>query len=538
MFKRINFSTPYTKTSLSELKELANKKNELAKVELVLRSFKGIIIHEVSRAEAMTICDNEIAINPKNSFFNLARALHEKDKQKKQAFLLAAINAKDHPLSGAAAYCLAETYESDRHQHIEFQAWVTKAILLKSKEADEDFLGSVNNRGYLLQGYFSVLRYYTLPATNQNTACDDKDSRRSVWALSQCIFLAVTLSGGEFSRLSGSAWLSFWNYDSQELYLKAAFNGNPLENLGKTSNIQLAAQHALRNDPYIFYNFFDYCYQNKIISKEVYFHILQFLLMNSPEHDPLIKNNSKISYDLSKFYAEKKHFIMESLNNLKECSTSNSIPIDMMPFIKNGFSSANVNQETQVITEVIPPPPSYDGTHMLVPPTMPLSYDLSQVVHPPEQSQAIQSLYPQINHGEITDQTMLETNGESISSLLETIRNGMTINNVNNNASASKDESHTEEKDLICFDDDEEKSERLNQRFDNVTGNKLTMFSVTSTNEVKKEGNEIKKSSVANEGEKPKLVETFFNKKPSPIKSNDSTNSSSNTNKKRVLIPS
>lgn len=255
---RIDYQTLYADYPMHEIKQMIqNEANERAKIEFVNRSF-SIFTLQSTVDQAITICDKEIAKNPQHNFFNFARALHETDYDKKLAYLRIATHSTipcGEQISIQAANILYNLCSKNTYG---YHYWQVKAILLGSKQAQEDFCNDDS-------GVVDV-RKFTICVIFLATLLENKKIDGFLESRILCVFLA-----NQRPPIANSFRLAY-----QQIF--------KLDDLHLDSPIRNIALHAISYSTKLFYNFFNVCFKNAIIREEVFLHLMRFYLESDYTH--------------------------------------------------------------------------------------------------------------------------------------------------------------------------------------------------------------------------------------------------------------
>lgn len=288
-----------------------------AKIEMILRS-PYAKKRLVNRKQALALCVELSNKNPDHNLCNYVFAINaienarrlsaHPDYKKAEAFLLKTIESTgpcSKELNGSAAFLLANLYKEQK-KYIEAMGWFTKALLLNSTEAQYAFY---NNHFLPLNS--------KLPIDLCNTINEDGETKRSTWALNETTLAMVLLFENQKIidpiKLSMSPWYLYWKDENKQKQILNFLNENGCEEiLNRNSATVEVISAAIKNDPYLFYNLFSYCFENKIVPcEETYIKIIEdFFIPLVP--DPRLKD--KAYYHLFQIYLKK---FLEELNQNK-----------------------------------------------------------------------------------------------------------------------------------------------------------------------------------------------------------------------------
>lgn len=292
---KIIYKTTLSDKSHDDIWKMAlEQKNEEAIRECLIRSTKAWFFQDTT--PAIALCDEKLQQCPQDNLYNLIRGHHERDLVKKKKYYDTAARTNSpcgDVVSAQASLELAKLYH-DEKKYIEAQAWLVRAILLGSEEAQTCFLGYRDNNG-IYNGKLSALNL-SLTKDMCNTALSDKelldkkfDKNGASWrALSFATFIAVVLAKKNFNAFSSSVWAHYWKPEYKEEYVAIHYNPDALTAMTvKNSIIHNTIASIINCDPYIILNFFNYCFYNHIIADEVYIRVIELFLNNVPNPDHL-----------------------------------------------------------------------------------------------------------------------------------------------------------------------------------------------------------------------------------------------------------
>lgn len=266
--------------------------NEQANIELILRSeFGGRKKTQISQKLAVQIAENYLQTYDANHFlFNYVLGLncYEKDKEKSRAYFKKAfLNDKQQIVFNRVVSLICDSYikaEKDPQWALKRCAWLTLAVK-----------HDIGTRLFLSDNILSV----------KSTGGDEKPELAGV-ALSSCILLALEFSGVKLKGFANSPRAN---------NLGAAVSGViyfPPDQPYAVDRSFLIKQ-LLLSYPKTVFTFFNYCYEEKIISQNVYIQVLNLLASNRhiyAEKHPEISD--KVNYNLYLFYLHNTNSIDDS----------------------------------------------------------------------------------------------------------------------------------------------------------------------------------------------------------------------------------
>jgi len=258
MWSRLRFNTNYTKNFDKEIREMIrDENNAIARIEFLLRYFSdnSWLTPFATREEALIICHAELTKLPQHNFLNYARAqLDNKEENKIKYLKFAANNTFPCPvkISAQAAYELSQIYFSTdkKVDSIPCVAWFSKSIILDNKFAIDNFL---NNNLCGNDHNFSLTKLYI-------------------------IFLTTLLSGKKLPDLAKSKILKDFENDAKVLTqgYRYPLNSEVLNQID--SPLRKIAEWLFSTKAASFVNYFSFCYQNAIISEDVFCNIILFCI--------------------------------------------------------------------------------------------------------------------------------------------------------------------------------------------------------------------------------------------------------------------
>lgn len=217
--------------------------------------------------EAKKLCDEVLKQQPENNFFNLARAALEADREQQKKFLQkAAISTTPYgnDISAQAAYQLTKIFDvatvDKTMPYIYIEAWFARALMLGEPEATKHFC----EYGLYQDGM-------TSSTTLQN--CQPLFTS----------FLAVILTGKKINGFDESKLLTTKCETAGVLNpspLRLAHElTDPLSQLPIVgSDVNRVANTAISlGSAEYFCNFFRYCFDAQIVSKDVYAGVLKYI---------------------------------------------------------------------------------------------------------------------------------------------------------------------------------------------------------------------------------------------------------------------
>jgi tetratricopeptide (TPR) repeat protein len=310
---KLKLTTSLTNAKDAELRRLLDQdKNMEALRELLIRSVNAWF-PAVKKEEALALCDEQLKKNPRSAFFNLVRACHSNNtEERKKYFDQAAryIGREEALAAGEAAYLLAGLYQ-DESKDMEAQAWIAKAILCGSAEAEHEFLGvrlHHSNQPYEL-GRFSLINE-ELSKESLHPASINIPLKNTSQALSLATFLVIIMSDSHFTfnDFTETGWYAVWNSRDKDTLLKALLTERERTLLGileEKKPTNTIARCIVNHNPFIFHDYINYCVTNQIITDELYFTYMRCIISLSPimSHDAELKTtfSDTAYYSLGKY---------------------------------------------------------------------------------------------------------------------------------------------------------------------------------------------------------------------------------------------
>lgn len=290
MLNRADFKTGFEKMVMTP--SILPRSATLIKYEFLLRCMlKEETQGKTTVADAVNLCDEFIATDPNDAFFQYARSWLTPDRVEAKKYLLNAykLAQPQDRVATLAAYDLAHVCLS-QEDFIAAQSWHARAVIGVSNKAAEEFLGDIGRSNF---GKFSHLPLTeNFVKTHAYSGVFSEDERFiQKQTLSMCEFFLVALCKSNphvLLRYNESAWFRNFAKPSTKDLLVRVYN----DVTNKSVCQEVRNQHAImsrmidvlfRGNGFIFIEFVAFCQRSNIITDAVFhdlmagmlFHILQ-----------------------------------------------------------------------------------------------------------------------------------------------------------------------------------------------------------------------------------------------------------------------